>query len=246
MKRTVLIVAGLFWIQFMMAQLGNNNPPVSHDAPAPPDDSFTLTEDTLWFVTSDDFVYGKQFRIVNPHDYGIDIQHIDQTGTPCPLCTFWYTTPYYSVFPVTIPALDSIPIVVKFIITDFSSSSDIFDTLNVNTTGNSRHVIIAADSSHLLIGMAEPGNEKIFAAPNPFTDRLKIYLGVNDETSVKVMIYNALMQPVRELYTGIISPGDNSFVWDGCDFNGIEVSNGIYFVNFRTASGQKTLKVVKV
>jgi hypothetical protein len=129
---------------------------------------------------------------------------------------------------------------------DYSSPVVVYDTLKVNTNGNSGQVIIAVDSMMILMGVAEPGLDKIVAAPNPFSDRLSIQIGAMDEIHAKVLIYNALMQPVREIFTGMVLPGNNNFLWDGCDSNGAEVGNGIYFISFKTANGQKTLKVVKV
>ena len=115
----------------------------------------------------------------------------------------------------------------------------------MNTIGHTGHVIIAADSNMILIGVAEPGIEKIIAAPNPFTEKVRIFLGTNRETFANVTIYNSLMQPVRELFTGIVSQ-NNSLIWDGTDRYGREVSRGIYFITIITPSGQKTLKIVKM
>ncbi|MEI7499798.1 MAG: T9SS type A sorting domain-containing protein [Bacteroidota bacterium] len=211
----------------------------------PIDDSFSITHDTLWFLTGEDFIWGKQFYIINPHDYSLDIQHLDQFGIPCQNCIPWYTEPTYPVFPVSVPANDSIPILVKFFAIDFPTTTFVYDTLIVNTIGHTGHVIIAADSNMILIGVAEPGIEKIIAAPNPFTEKVRIFLGTNRETFANVTIYNSLMQPVRELFTGIVSQ-NNSLIWDGTDRYGREVSRGIYFITIITPSGQKTLKIVKM
>jgi hypothetical protein len=246
MKRIILIIAGFCWMQLLLAQWNPDHALNPDRAPAPPDDSFVLRPDTLWFITGNDFIDGKDFHIVNTHNYTIDIQHIDNFGEPCTNCIAWYTTPNYPLFPVTIPAGDSLTMHVQFFVIDYSSPVVVYDTLKVNTNGNSGQVIIAVDSMMILIGVAEPGLEKIVAAPNPFSDRLKIQIVARGEIPAKVMIYNALMQPVREIFTGMVSPGNNGFLWDGCDSNGAEVGDGIYFISFKTANGQKTLKVVKV
>jgi hypothetical protein len=245
MKRIVLIIAGLVRMQSMMAQWSTTLSDNQSSIHGSPDDSFLLAPDTLWFITGTDFVYGKEFHIINPHDYSIEIQHIDQLGIPCSTCIPWYTLPNYPVFPVSIPANDSIPIVVKFLVIDIPSETLCIDTLGISTTGFSGQVIIAADSTSMLIGLGESVTEQIIAAPNPFNDVLKINLGVTQESAVSVTVYNCLMQPVRELLTGKVTSSANSLQWDGTDAHGVEVSRGVYFISIRMASGLKTLKVVK-
>ena len=246
MKRPVLLIAGLFCIQFMMAQWITDSSVRKDMNSGTPDDSFILTPDTLWFITGNDFTEGKEFRIHNPHNYSLDVQHIDAFGVPCQSCLPWYTTPYIPSYPVSIPASDSLTMTVKFVVVDRPLSGNIYDSLKVSTAGHSGHIIIAADSGMIMIGMAEHGAEKIFAAPNPFTNWMKISLGITHETTGNVMIYNSLMQPVKEIFTGIISPGKSDFIWDGTNLYGAELSKGIYFITLRTDSGQNTLKVVKL
>ncbi|MFZ4521298.1 MAG: FlgD immunoglobulin-like domain containing protein [Bacteroidales bacterium] len=246
MKSFFLLIAGICCMQFIMAQGKSDSVMNGEYGNGFPDDSFSITPDTLWFITGDDFVYGKQFNIVNPHNYPINIQHIESSGFPCSYCSLWYTSTGAFVSPIAIAAGGSLPVVVKFVITDAAAGSFFYDTLNMNTLGHSGYVIIAADSSSTLLGMAERGREKMVVAPNPFTDRLKITLAITSEPSVKLMIYNALMQSVKELFPGVISPGSNTIAWDGTDKEGNNLSRGIYFITLTTKSGQKTLKVVKL
>jgi hypothetical protein len=93
MKRMLLTILGL---SLFVSGFNQNQ--------SSPDHSFILSEDTLWFITPEDFVTGKDFQIINPHAYPIDLLHIDQVGGPCYFCTWWYIVPYYNTFPVTIPA----------------------------------------------------------------------------------------------------------------------------------------------
>ncbi len=246
MKNFILLIAVLFYIPFSMAQWSKS--PVFADGvvPGSPDDSFILIPDTVKFLSGNDFIEGKEFSIVNPHNYPVDVQHIDNFGIPCPECIAWHITPYVSNYPVTIPANSSITYLVQFYVVDAASTIFVNDTLNVNTAGNSRQVIITADSNMILIGMAEPGGGRMVAYPNPFSDRLNITICTTDETKAEVLIYNALGQPVKELFTGNISPSGRSFYWDGSDRSGTDMIRGIYFIRIKTPSGQKMLKVVKV
>ena len=65
----------------------------------PIDDTFGVYPDTLYFLTSQDIVDGKVFHIVNPHDYSLDIQYIQQLGTFPPGLLPWFTIPWYNTFP---------------------------------------------------------------------------------------------------------------------------------------------------
>ncbi|MCX6268417.1 MAG: T9SS type A sorting domain-containing protein [Bacteroidetes bacterium] len=229
MKRVTLMLAALFCMQFLMAQMNTAFSDSEIRISGPVDDSFILSPDTLWFITGDDFVYGKQFYIVNPHNYPLDIQHITQWGIPCLECIPWHTTPMYPVFPVMLPANDSIPILVQFLVIDLPSVDFLYDSCVVSTIGSS--------------GQSVAG--KTIVAPNPFIDKVNISLGVTRETAVDAMIFNTLMQPVKELYTGTATPSKNYISWDGTDQHGSEVSKGLYFIRIRMGSEQKTIKVIK-
>ena len=240
------MIAGLFCIQFMMAQQISGTLPVEGAAIDSTDDSFILTPDTLWFITGDDFVEGKPFQIINNHNYPIDIQHIDQSGVQCATCIPWYTVPGYPVYPVTIQPNSSITTLVKFYAIDNPAVSLVYDSLYVNTAGHSRHVIIAADSMIVQIGIAEPENARIMAAPNPFTEDVRITVHGTAMAHMTVTVYDDLMRPVSVFYLNEFPSGNQSLIWDGTDQNGRHLEKGVYFITLHTASGQKTLKVVKV
>ncbi|MEI6434785.1 MAG: T9SS type A sorting domain-containing protein [Bacteroidota bacterium] len=248
MKNFMLLVAGIFILQCSMAQLSSNHSVGKTGSGdfIPIDDSFSLTPDTLWFVTGNDFVEGKPFQIINNHNYSIDVLHIDQSGAACPTCLPWYTAPFYSVYPVTVLANSGITTTVRFLVIDRPRSILVYDTLNVNTAGYSAHLIIAADSNMVQIGIAEPGKVTIMAAPNPFSEAVRISLHSSAGEKVTVTVYDALLRSVNELFSGKTTSEIQSMVWNGDDQYGNLLGKGVYFINLRTEKGQKTLKIVKI
>jgi hypothetical protein len=259
MKRILLTLAGLIVLVNAFAQPGSGqctgkhitvvvscNDPASQSKIGIPDDSFELTPDTLWFLTGSDFMEGKPFQIVNNHSYSIDVLHIDQFGIQCPTCIPWYTVPGYTSYPVTVPANSSITTVVKFFAIDSPRVPLVYDTLNVNTAGHSGHVILVADSNIVQIGIAELAGIKLMAAPNPFSDAVRITIRASENEKVSVTVYDALMRPMNVIFSGELVSGSQNFFWNGTDMNGNQPGNGVYFLRLKSAHGEKTLKIVKV
>jgi hypothetical protein len=212
----------------------------------PVDDSFTMTPDTLWFITDDDFTEGKTFYIHNPHSYSIDLQHIDVTGQPCTNCINWYTTPWYGGFPVTVGPGDSLSTLVRFYVLDRSLMTFAYDTLKANTIGQESHVIIAVDSMKIIIGIEENTAIGLTAAPNPFSDRLRIRCSGDELEEATVTVRNSLMQPVKMIFNGKMNGTTLELTWDGTGDNGIRVGRGVYIITLQSPAGVKTLKVIRV
>jgi hypothetical protein len=212
----------------------------------PVDDSFTVDPDTLYFLTPDDVFNGKTYHIINPHDYSLDLQYIKQEGTLPPEVIPWYSIPWYSIFPVNIPAGDSLGITVKWPVLDGTDAVTIlYDTVNINTINTFRHVIIAVDSSLIIMGLKENEKYNFSAFPNPFLTSLDIYLNVQVETDAEVTVYNTLMQLVLNVFHGKLNKGSNHLTWDGKNMNGNDAAPGVYLIVIRVASGQQTVRVVK-
>ncbi|RMH89401.1 MAG: T9SS C-terminal target domain-containing protein, partial [Calditrichaeota bacterium] len=84
--------------------------------------------------------------------------------------------------------------------------------------------------------------------PNPFNPATQIPFDVPPTQGhpwwVALVIYNALGQKVRTLFTGIIEPGRHQLVWDGLDDFGTAVPSGIYFVQFQGEQFVATRKLI--
>ena len=213
----------------------------------PVDDSFNVYPDTLFFLTADEIFNGKVFHIINPHDYSLDMQYIQQMGTFPPGLLPWFTIPWYNTFPVNIAANDSLEILVKWPVLDESELITIlYDTLHINTINHYGQVIIAVDSAMIIMGIHETGKWNFSAFPNPFIESLNIRLFMDGETDAEITIFNTLMQPVRTLIDGRLQKGSNQLTWDGTDANHNRVAPGVYLISVRTATGSKTFRVISL
>ena len=72
-------------------------------------------------------------------------------------------------------------------------------------------------------------NENISHFPNPFNPAVTIVYEVKDDVLVSIIIYDMGGRMIVELVNEEASAGRYSFVWDGKDTNGQQVSSGMYF-----------------
>jgi hypothetical protein len=211
----------------------------------PVDDSFNVYPDTLFFLLPQEIWEGKMFHIINPHDYSLDIQYIQQQGTYPPGLIPWFTEPWNMTFPVSIAAGDSFGVTVKWpVLDDLGSLNLIYDTLHINTINSAGHVIIVVDSTWIIMGINETGKWNFSAFPNPFIESLNIRLFIDGETDAEITVFNTMMQPVRTLFVGRLQKGNNHLTWDGTDANHNRVSPGVYLISVRTQTGQQTFRVI--
>ena len=74
-------------------------------------------------------------------------------------------------------------------------------------------------------------------APNPFNASTLIRFQLSVAGPVRVRIYNALGQMVRDLVEGQYSAGHYAVSWDGRNRNGVEAGSGMYFYVLETEQG---------
>ena len=249
--RSLIVLVFIFCLAGAMAQTTGKltvNPEITGNSVVV-NDSFTVSQDTLFFLDPQSFIDGRTFYIRNPHDYAINIQYIQQSGMPYPQPDYllWYTIPSYSTFPVPIPPHDSILEKVTWVVTDAmpKSSTIIYDTLSITTLTDAHHVIIAADSIYITnTSTADKNIVDFLAGPNPFTGRIKISWNVARGIPLTVTVFNTLMQPVKTIFSGEGSGQKQEYTWDGMNENHQRVSPGVYLVRFQTSEGQKILRVI--
>jgi len=82
--------------------------------------------------------------------------------------------------------------------------------------------------------------------PNPTFGKATIAYGLSKEGPVKLSIYNALGQVVRELVSENQRPGFHRVEWDGKSQAGKQVTSGIYFYRLNAGGFSKTNKLVVV
>jgi hypothetical protein len=68
------------------------------------------------------------------------------------------------------------------------------------------------------------------AAPNPFTPRTTLQIGVTEAGPHAVRVYDLGGRLIRTLAEASFQPGTFNLVWDGTNDNGQPVSGGTYFV----------------
>jgi PKD repeat protein len=80
--------------------------------------------------------------------------------------------------------------------------------------------------------------------PNPFNNETIITFSCPDQTKIEVVLFNAVGQKVRSLFSGMVFSGKNSFKWDGKSDQGISLSSGVYILSLTTASQQRFSKKI--
>jgi hypothetical protein len=82
--------------------------------------------------------------------------------------------------------------------------------------------------------------------PNPFNSSTVIKYELPKSTSISLIIYNSLGQETKTLFEGFKDKGTYQHIWDGSNFKGEKVSNGIYFVKLRNDRNIKTIKILLI
>lgn len=94
--------------------------------------------------------------------------------------------------------------------------------------------VAALEADHPTAVLAAPAGRPEGVAllpnyPNPFNAETAIRFALDQETQVRLVIYNALGQTVRTLVDGARPAGVQTVVWDGRDEGGQEAGSGAYF-----------------
>lgn len=84
------------------------------------------------------------------------------------------------------------------------------------------------------------------AIPNPFNTESRIQFNLGQTARVKLTVYNILGQEIKTLCNTQLSPGSYSYIWDGRDLEGKQVSSGVYLYSLRTPEKMITNKVVMI
>ena len=80
--------------------------------------------------------------------------------------------------------------------------------------------------------------------PNPFNPVTKMDISLPITGDVTLVIYNILGQKVRTLLSGELNYGYHTMQWNGLDDQGLRVSSGVYFSEFRSRDHRKTKKML--
>lgn len=80
--------------------------------------------------------------------------------------------------------------------------------------------------------------------PNPFNPTTTIGFALPQSSDVKLMIYNVLGQPVKELVNDNLSAGTYELTWDGTNQSENAVSTGVYFYSLETGNSRLVRKML--
>lgn len=79
--------------------------------------------------------------------------------------------------------------------------------------------------------------------PNPFRSETTIKFSLKNEENVSVNIYDILGRKQATLLKGIFS-GNQELIWKGANDDNQKLSTGLYFVEIKTGSSKKVIKVL--
>mgnify|MGYP006262515183 FL=1 len=124
-----------------------------------------------------------------------------------------------------------------------------FELSNMNSEFND-FKIVAGEEAYVLSMVDEILNSipTEFALgqnyPNPFNPVTKMDISLPITGDVSLVIYNILGQKVRTLFSGELNYGYHTMQWNGLDDQGLRVSSGVYFSEFRSRDHRKTKKML--
>jgi hypothetical protein len=84
----------------------------------------------------------------------------------------------------------------------------------------------------------------ISIAPNPFNPSTTISFFMLEDGVVKLTIYNARGQKVKDLASGSFSRGQHQLIWDGRDQSNRELSSGVFLLKLESSGHCHTRKMM--
>jgi len=80
--------------------------------------------------------------------------------------------------------------------------------------------------------------------PNPFNPETNIQYLLTKPSFVTIKIFNALGQEITTLFQGNKPAGDDTILWNGCDWSGNPVASGIYFYQIEIGQFTQSRKML--
>ena len=88
-----------------------------------------------------------------------------------------------------------------------------------------------------------PGHFQIEAFPNPFNAEISLQFYLEQDTQVRLIIYDTHGRLVTTLAQGDLGSGAHSLTWNGTNQNGAAVSSGVYLIVLQTSAQQYLKKL---
>ncbi len=80
--------------------------------------------------------------------------------------------------------------------------------------------------------------------PNPFNPTTQILFDIEQPATVNLLIYNALGQKIKTLYSGQANTGRHRISWDGTNSRGTQVASGVYYYRLQSGNFVSTKKMI--
>ena len=148
---------------------------------------------------------------------------------------------------------DDIPFTFE-VITGRGNTEQIADysVFNEHTGRYDKDVVVSGNQNYSRIILGSPEQQEDITLPNlnlgihpnPFNPNTTISYNVSQENNVSLEVYNVKGQLVKQLFTGKVSAGEHSAVWNGKDDSGNAVSSGIYYSKLTVGDKSITKKMI--
>ncbi len=92
----------------------------------------------------------------------------------------------------------------------------------------------------------EFGHQKPLISPNPFSFNTRISFSVKETMLTSVKIFDSSGKLITTLMDNLLATGDYSANWDGRDFAGNQVENGVYFCEITSGSHSAVRKIIRI
>jgi hypothetical protein len=212
----------------------------------PIDISYSITPDTLFFLTPQSLIDGIPFTISNTGSSPVNVLYIQPEGTPSGPYIFWYIDPDIPSYPVTLEPGEDLTETVRWIVTDEFPETIVLDTLEIHILNDTVNLIIAADSSYIVLYNPDPSASGFKVYPNPFQNAVTLEMNLPVSTDVVVRVYSAMMHPVTLITLPDQPSGIRKYTWNGRDNQGRELASGVYYIALETQTGTFFRKIIKI
>lgn len=103
------------------------------------------------------------------------------------------------------------------------------------------------DTTEFIITSGPPSEQFLRYGPNPFSDTINFYITISDDRLKSLTIFNLAGEIVWEKVNNFNQLADVIIEqWDGRNYSGAEVADGVYLILIQTEHRESRLKLLKV
>jgi agmatine deiminase len=194
----------------------------------------TTVPDTLKFMTLDDLNSGRTFYIHNYTPSAINLTELPPNGyfTSGPFIG-WMLDPYpVASLPYPVNTGDSLGCRVRILLPLGKDPEGYYTSTLVFSSPLGSHSVFIMVNDSLWSGQKEislsQGNVEMALSPNPFREKTLITLFLNENSRLRLEIFDQAGRSVRTLAQGNCLAGTQTFTWDGISESGRRVPAGLY------------------